>query len=260
MNTENRSNSKAASRAEKPVVLQGIDTLLFDLDGTLLPMDEDKFVRLYLGSLAQTFADRYDPALLQKTLWEAVGLMVGNDRDCTNETRLWDLMESRFPGITELKGEFDRYYRSGFDAASPACPQREGTGEFLEQLKNAGYTLILATNPIFPAAAVQQRLKWAGVDPSLFADITTYENSTRCKPNPAYYQEILDRNALDPGKCMMIGNDTNEDMTAESLGMKTFLVTEHLIDRKQLGTERWPHGDFEALKKLFAPVLRKSED
>ncbi len=89
------------------------------------------------------------------------------------------------------------------------------------------------------------------MNPAIFADITTYENSTRCKPNPAYYTEILERNHLDPATCIMIGNDTSEDMIARSLGMQTFLLTEHLIDRKNLGTDQWPHGDFPALMKAF---------
>ena len=29
-----------------------IKAILFDLDGTLLPMDQDKFVRAYIGGLA----------------------------------------------------------------------------------------------------------------------------------------------------------------------------------------------------------------
>lgn len=241
----------AETQAAPELDVSRADTLLFDLDGTLLPMDEELFVKLYMHALSQAFADRYDPALMQKTLWESVGLMVGNDLDVTNETRLWELMESRFPGISTHKEDFDAFYRTGFDAAQPACPRREGTGAFLEELKKQGWRLILATNPIFPETAVRQRLQWAGVDPAIFADITTYENSTRCKPNPAYYTEILERNHLDPATCIMIGNDTSEDMIARSLGMQTFLLTEHLIDRKNLGTDQWSHGDFPALMKAF---------
>ena len=42
-----------------------IDTVLFDLDGTLLPMDQDQFLELYMKALAKTFAPGgYDPKLL----------------------------------------------------------------------------------------------------------------------------------------------------------------------------------------------------
>ena len=231
--------------------LTGVDTLLLDLDGTLRPMDEDAFTRLYLGSLSAAFQDSYDPRLMQKTLWESVGLMTTNQGESTNETLLWTLMESRFPGISSRKTEFDAYYRTTFDEARPACPARAGTGAFLEKLKQAGYRLILATNPIFPESAVRQRLRWAGVDPSLFTDITTYENCVRCKPDPAYYREILNRNGLNPAQCVMIGNDTSEDMAAGSLGMQTFLLTDCLLNRKDLDTDQWPHGGFTALMEAF---------
>lgn len=149
----------AETQAAPELDVSRADTLLFDLDGTLLPMDEELFVKLYMHALSQAFADRYDPALMQKTLWESVGLMVDNDLDVTNETRLWELMESRFPGISTHKEDFDDFYRTGFDAAQPACPRREGTGAFLEELKKQGWRLILATNPIFPETAVRQRLQ-----------------------------------------------------------------------------------------------------
>ena len=46
----------------------------------------------------------------------------------------------------------------------------------------------------------------------------------------------------------MVGNDVEEDMVAEGLGMKTFLLTDCLINRKQEPLDRWPHGSFEELR------------
>lgn len=43
----------------------GITTVLFDLDGTLLPMDQDVFVKDYLKRLAMRMAGHgYDPDAL----------------------------------------------------------------------------------------------------------------------------------------------------------------------------------------------------
>ena len=36
---------------------QKITTVLFDLDGTLLPMDEKKFIKAYFGELAKKGAE-----------------------------------------------------------------------------------------------------------------------------------------------------------------------------------------------------------
>ena len=40
--------------------------------------------------------------------------------------------------------------------------------------------------------------------------VTDYANSCHSKPNPAYYQDILDQFRLDPARCLMIGNDVQE--------------------------------------------------
>ena len=58
-----------------------------------------------------------------------------------------------------------------------------------------------------------------------------------CKPNPAYYQEILELLGAKAEECLMIGNDVEEDMVAATLGIKTRLVTDLLISRDQLQIE-----------------------
>ena len=95
-----------------------------------------------------------------------------------------------------------------------------------------------------PAIATHSRVRWAGLDPNDFEYITTYENSYHCKPNPDYYREILDKLNLDPEECLMVGNDVSEDMVAESLGMKVFLLTDSLINRTGEDIARYPHGSF----------------
>lgn len=46
-----------------------ITTILFDLDGTLLPMEQEVFVQDYIRRLAQKLLPKgYDPRLLEKAL------------------------------------------------------------------------------------------------------------------------------------------------------------------------------------------------
>jgi len=53
-----------------------------------------------------------------------------------------------------------------------------------------------------------------------------------CKPQPEYYQEILDLLRVDAAECMMVGNDAQEDMAASVAGLRTYLVEgPYLIDR-----------------------------
>ena len=101
---------------------------------------------------------------------------------------------------------------------------------------------VLATNPIFPSVATESRAKWAGLDLSDFAHYTVYENSSSSKPNLLYYQSLLDRFGLKGEEVLMVGNDVGEDMIAETLGMKTFLITRDLINKKNEDVSRWPNG------------------
>ena len=110
-----------------------------------------------------------------------------------------------------------------------------------------GYTLALATNPIFPAIATETRMRWAGLDQGDFVLYTTYENSSYCKPNPAYYRQVLQKLGAHPQECLMVGNDAEEDLVAESLGMKVFLITNCLINKQDQDLSRYPQGDLDAL-------------
>ena len=72
-----------------------ITTILFDLDGTLLPMDQDKFIQSYLGRMAKKLAAYgYDPDLLVKGLWKGTGAMVQNDGKQSNEALFWTVFNA----------------------------------------------------------------------------------------------------------------------------------------------------------------------
>ena len=95
------------------------------------------------------------------------------------------------------------------------------------------------------------RIRWAGLDAADFALITTYENATHCKPNPAYYADICAQMRLDPARCLMVGNDYTEDLAAAEIGMEVFLVTDCLIAPEGADLSRVPHGTMaELLRRL----------
>ena len=92
--------------------------------------------------------------------------------------------------------------------------------------------------------------KATGLDPKDFLLYTTYENSCHCKPNPAYYEDVLAAIGADPRECLMVGNDVQEDMIARELGMEVFLLTDCLLDRKGTDLSQYPHGGFPELLEL----------
>ena len=223
-----------------------ITTVLFDLDGTLLPMDQDKFVKSYLSRMAAKLAPQgFDPDLLVKGIWKGTGAMVKNDGLRSNEEVFWDVFNAVI-GKDCLKYEalFLDYYRNEFQLVAQDCGYDPRAAEAIQEIKALGYRVALATNPLFPAIATHSRAKWAGLNPEDFELITTYENSRHCKPNPDYYRDILATMNLKPEDCMMVGNDVQEDMVAESLGMKVFLLTDSLINRTGEDISRYPHGSF----------------
>ena len=223
--------------------------ILFDLDGTLLPMDQEVFVRDYLGRMAAFLAPHgYDPQSLIKAVWAGTGAMVKNDGKALNEDVFWYVFNSILGRDAKQDlALFEEFYRTEFQKAKDSCGFNPMAAETVRQIKAMGYRLILATNPLFPAIATYSRIRWAGLNPEDFELVTTYENSRFCKPNPDYYREILGKIALDGSQCLMVGNDVGEDMIAGTLGMKTFLLTDCLINKTAEDISQYPNGSFPEL-------------
>ena len=225
-----------------------IKAVLFDLDGTLLPMDQDLFVKYYFGSLAKKLAPLgYEPDQLVSAIWQGTRAMVKNDGSRLNEEAFW----KEFCRIFGEKARqdlpvFEDFYRNEFQQVAKVCGFLPESRALIDHLKARGLRLVLATNPLFPAIATHSRVRWAGLQPEDFDHITTYENSSLCKPNPAYYREVLDTLCLRPEECAMIGNDAQEDGAAAALGVPVFLLTHSLIDRA--GDPSLPRGGFEEAK------------
>lgn len=223
--------------------------VLFDLDGTLLPMDQDIFVKYYFGLLAKKLAPYgYEQEKLIKSVWAGTEAMIKNTGEKSNEAVFWDVFAS-IHGADAIKDLplFDEYYEQDFPKVQASCGYNASAAVAVAKIKEMGLRVALATNPIFPAVATRQRIAWAGLDASDFELYTTYENSCHCKPNPDYYRDLLSALNAKPEECLMVGNDVGEDMIAESLGMKVFLMPECLINKKDSDISVYPQGSFEQL-------------
>lgn len=234
-----------------------ISTVFFDLDGTLLPLNQDEFVKMYFTHLAAFLAPHgYDPEGFTKALWSGVTAMTKNDGRAINETVFWEDF-ARFYGELAQKDMplFDTFYRDHFVALKSICSCNPRMREVIDRVKSAGCTVVVATNPVFPATATEQRIRWAGLNPEDFRLVTTYENSRFSKPNPRYYEDLLTQLGAAPEECLMIGNDTLDDMIAESLGMKVFLLTDCLVNRQNKDVNAYPHGDVSSLMEYLNEML-----
>ena len=231
-----------------------IKTILFDLDGTLLPMEQEKFVKAYFGGLAQKVAPcGFEPKALVANVLDGTEAMVKNDGKKTNEEVFWDYFASIYgENVRAYIPVFDAYYREEFQSVKNACGFNPEAAKAVRKIKEKGYRVALATNPLFPSVATESRIRWAGLNVEDFELYTTYENARYCKPNPAYYQEVLDKLGVDPKECLMVGNDVIEDVAAEKLGMQIFLVTDCLINKKGADISAYPQGTFADLLRYLA--------
>lgn len=203
--------------------------VLFDLDGTLLPMDEDLFTKGYFKLLAKKLCPLgIEPEKLVDAIWDGTKAMVLNDGTSPNRTVFWN----RFSEVTGLDWKpFDdltvSFYVNEFHGAKEFTGENPYAKEVLRLVRDKGMKAIIATNPIFPKAGQLSRLEWLGIGADEFDGITPYEEFSYAKPNPKYYETILERYSLEAKDCLMVGNDEREDMyAAASVGMDTFLITD----------------------------------
>jgi FMN phosphatase YigB (HAD superfamily) len=209
-----------------------MDTILFDLDGTLLPLDMERFIQLYFEEMGHYFADLIEPRQLTHKIWAATNYMVASTDSRTNENVFMEHFGSLIEGDLAIYQErFNAYYEAGFLKTRDASTTNPAIGAAVKLLKAKGYDLMVATNPIFPELAIHHRIRWAGFTPEDFSYISSYEHNHFCKPQPHFYREVLQETGKRPEQCLMVGNDAQEDLVAAETGIQTYLITDYLIDR-----------------------------
>ncbi len=231
-----------------------MNTFLFDLDGTLLPMpSQQKFLEAYLKALSgKIIPYGIEPQKFISALMKCTDLMVRNDGSMTNEERFWTEFSMILGNdIRELEDVFNDFYRNEFEFAKSTTSRHPLAKSCIKLLKEKGYPVVLATNPLFPRIATLTRILWAGLDPDDFIWITTYENSKYCKPKLEYYKEILSQIGRKPEECIMVGNDVTEDMCTSRLGMDTFLLTDYMICPEGEDTTGFKQGNYEDLYEII---------
>ena len=227
--------------------------VLFDLDGTLLPMDQEEFVKAYFGLLSKRMAQFcYDPQTLVATIWSGTKAMMKNDGGRNNDQVFWEkFLETYGEDFNKDRANLDAYYDNEFLKVQDVCGFNPLSKKTVDRIKKAGMRVALATQPIFPEIATIHRTRWAGLDVSDFEVVTTFENIGYCKPSKEYYLEVCARMGLEPADCLMVGNDTDDDMPAKSAGLDVFLLTDCLINHSDQDINEYPNGDFNALMEYL---------
>ena len=224
-----------------------IDTILFDLDGTLIRYTQKAFLGCYIGEISKVFAELgMDVEPVIEALWIGTDAMVRNDGTELNSQRFWEVFSDclKLPDVevARVEAACEKFYRTGFEVVKSVMEPADISQRLVRAMQAKGYRLALATNPIFPACALDTRLSWLGLTPQDFDLVTHYENSSYCKPNLGYYREIFTKLGKMPEQCLMVGNSLAEDMCVGELGAETFLVTDYLEDGAEADLSGLRHG------------------
>ncbi|MEA3465861.1 MAG: HAD family hydrolase [Thermodesulfobacteriota bacterium] len=210
-----------------------ITTVLFDLDGTLLNVDMYRFIPAYLKRLAESIDPAIDQQQFIDTMIERTMELLGSDDGSqTNEAFFLSVVQQDFHLAPEqfLSG-IRRFCREHLTELQPLVNPFPLARQLMQRCQEQGLEVVIATNPVFPRPVVDARLEWAGIGDFDYQLVTSIENSRFCKPNPKYFSDILDKIGVLAGHCLMVGNDTEHDLSASTLGITTFLVDTWLIDR-----------------------------
>ncbi len=208
-----------------------ISTILFDLDGTLLPIDTEEFTEKYFMEISIKLRDYFTPEEVVKNIWDSTMYMISNiDPDKTNEEAFFEDFYERINHKAEILNPiFNDFYEKDFNNIREISTKSKYMIDAVALLKQKGYDLVVATNPLFPEKAILHRIEWAGLNKDDFIFISSLEKMHYCKPRLEFYEEVLDIIQKCPQHCMMVGNDIEEDMIAKNLGMKTYLIKDHII-------------------------------
>lgn len=213
-----------------------IKAILFDLDGTLLPMDEKKFTELYFSLLAKKmYPLGYDPKHLIDAIMSGLKRMYGNNGTKTNEEVFWQSFNDCYGEDKTKDGDtFLSFYQNEFSSTQCATHYNPYAKEIISYCKKKFRNVILSTNPIFPKEAQMMRLSFLDLKIDDFDFVSDYSNSSFCKPNPNYFRNILERFSLLPDEVVLFGNDYVEDGDcASSLGIRTYLIDGCLLHKEK---------------------------
>jgi FMN phosphatase YigB (HAD superfamily) len=202
-----------------------VQAVLFDLDGTLLDIEVPSFLRRYFAALGAAMEAAFPGQELMPAILQSTETMQRPHAGRTNEDVFYqDFLSRTGVDLTDHWAVFEAFYRDRFPLLGDGYGPNKGARRAVETALELGLRVVVATQPIFPRAAIEHRLAWAGLADIGLAHLTTYEIMHACKPLPDFFREAAAMVGCDVSECVMVGDDRVLDMAAADIGIRTFYV------------------------------------
>lgn len=212
-----------------------IKSVFLDLDNTLLHNPDRAFTIEYLRRIDYYFQEKLDAFQISKSVRASIPqIQTSLDFHKSNHSILLDICTEQLNiAPDKINNTLNDFYLTDYTQLKPCTQAVSGAMDLIQDLLARDYSIIIATNPIYPKIAVETRLKWAGLADILDVCefITHSENMHFAKPNTAYYGELLARVGVEPDEVLMVGDSLKNDiLPAQTLGIHTYHVTENDTD------------------------------
>jgi len=252
-----------SSRYTLSMTSTALKALLLDLDDTLIDNPMDTFIPAYFGALETFVADVVAPGRFIEELLNATRAMGRNDGSGLSNEEVFAAAFYPALGVprAEMEPLLERFYREAFPQLAPLTRPRPAAPPIIEWAQGRGLQVVIATNPLFPRSAIEERMAWGevGVDRFDFDLVTTYENSHATKSNPAYFREIVETLGRRPGECLMVGDNWGWDVVcAAEAGIPAYWIASDGSQSPQPAIETVGQGDLDSF--LAAAVDGSLED
>jgi FMN phosphatase YigB (HAD superfamily) len=203
--------------------------VLLDLDDTLIDNPMATFIPAYFAALEAFVSGVVAPDVFIEELLRATRAMDHNQGSGpTNEEVFAAAFYPRLGVPQELMEPLlERFYREAFPGLEPVVGKRPAAPKVIEWAQSRDLQVVIATNPLFPRTAIEQRMAWGevGVDRFDYQLVTSYENCHATKSHPAYFSGIVENLGRRPYECLMVGDNWAWDVAcAAEAGVPAFWI------------------------------------